>query len=116
MRARGRPWNWALVTGASAGIGAAFSHELASRRCNLVLVARRRERLNALASSLIQTYGVDVDVLPADLTRRTELAAVESRLTSCERPIDLLVNNAGGGRVGSFRAIPADDLEAEALL
>jgi uncharacterized protein len=94
MRSR-LSWERALVTGASEGIGEAFARELASRGCHLVLVARRRERLEEVASQLAES-GVEAEVLAADLTDPDALAVVERRLEADERPIDLLVNNAGG--------------------
>ncbi len=86
----------ALVTGASAGLGAAFASTLADRGVDLVLVARREDRLRALADDL----PVDVEILPADLADRHQLAAVEARLASRADPVDLLVNDAGFGMYG----------------
>ena len=100
----------ALVTGASAGIGREFALQLAQRHHDLVLVARDVERLEALAADLRRDHGVDVEVLPADLSDRVALQTVADRLADRSRPVDLLVNNAGYGLRGRFLA---NDLEAE---
>ena len=99
-----------LITGATAGIGHAFATHLARRGYDLVLVARDRERLESVAKALREEYDVDVEVLPADLTVRSELATVEARVADPSRPVDLLVNNAGFGLKDRFLV---NDVEAE---
>jgi len=92
-------WTRALVTGASSGIGDAIARRLAAEGTDLVVVARNEARLRDLAADLPE---VDVEILPADLGERAQLAAVEARLASDDNPIDLLVNNAGFGFTGDF--------------
>lgn len=86
----------ALVTGASSGIGALYAEKLAQQGYDLILVARNRERLNALASEISTRTGRAVEVLPADLADRDSLARVENQLRQ-DASITLLVNNAGIG-------------------
>lgn len=97
----------ALVTGASAGIGATYADRLARRGHDLVLVARDAARLSALAETLKAQYGVAVDVLRADLSVAADLRLVEKRLRE-DAAITLLVNNAGIGPKG---ALLADDID-----
>jgi NAD(P)-dependent dehydrogenase (short-subunit alcohol dehydrogenase family) len=80
-------WTRALVTGGSAGIGEAFARALAGEGTALVLVARRREPLGRLAEELRERHGVEVEVLPRDMTHGAALAEVEARLTDGTRPI-----------------------------
>ncbi|WP_296601569.1 SDR family oxidoreductase [Nocardioides sp.] len=102
----------ALVTGPTAGIGRSFAHQLAEQGYDLVLVARDAARLEAEAEELRATYGVLVEVLPADLTDREQLAAVEARLADPARPVDLLVNNAGFGLKRRFLDNSVEDEQA----
>lgn len=91
----------ALVTGATAGIGAAFARQLAGRGHDLVLVARDESRLESKAQQL-RSYGVQVEVLSADLADEKGCARIEQR---CAAGVDLLVNNAGLGTKGDFHEI-----------
>lgn len=99
-----------LITGASTGIGATYAERFARRGHNLVLVARDKTRLQALAERLQQAHGVNVDVLPADLTERADLAAVEARLRT-DTSIGILINNAGIAQSGGFVDQDVDTIE-----
>ncbi|PPK91951.1 hypothetical protein CLV92_11932 [Kineococcus xinjiangensis] len=87
----------ALITGATAGLGASYAAHLAAAGHDLVIVARDRNRLEETAERLRERHGVQVEVLAADLAHRADLAAVAARLGDEARPVDLLVNNAGYG-------------------
>ncbi|MHA6694719.1 SDR family NAD(P)-dependent oxidoreductase [Homoserinimonas sp. A520] len=99
----------ALITGATAGLGAEFARQLAAQRCSLVLVARDRDRLQATAAQLTEEFGVPVELLPADLVTTAGLAAVANRLADTVQPVDVLVNNAGFGLVTTFHESPIQD-------
>jgi uncharacterized protein len=91
----------AAVTGASAGIGAVFARALAARGHDLLLIARRDDRLLALADEITQAYGVQCKILTANLTLDSDIARVEEQLRAATN-LTMLVNNAGFGVVGPF--------------
>lgn len=101
---RGEAWSgkWALVTGASAGIGAALAEELAGGGTNLVLTARRKDRLEALAQRLSATYQIRTEVFPADLADPTAPERMYAFTQDKGIEVDLLINNAGFGKYGEF--------------
>ncbi|MFE6905160.1 SDR family NAD(P)-dependent oxidoreductase [Streptomyces erythrochromogenes] len=100
-----------LITGASAGLGAAFARGFAAKGCDLVLVARDKDRLDDVAGALAREYGTACEVLPADLLDAGGLAAVAERLAERARPVDILVNNAGFGLPAPFPYSPVEDEE-----
>jgi uncharacterized protein len=100
----------ALITGASTGIGATYADRFARRGYDLVLVARDHARLEAVAARLRSETGQQIDVLPADLTAREDLARVEARLRDDGR-ISLLINNAGAAHHGGFAAADVNEME-----
>lgn len=99
----------ALITGATAGLGAEFARQLAAEGCALVLVARDRARLERKAAELSGKFGIIADVLAADLLNPDGLATVEARLADTRHPVDLLVNNAAFGLVTTFHESPIED-------
>jgi NAD(P)-dependent dehydrogenase (short-subunit alcohol dehydrogenase family) len=97
-----------VITGASAGIGAALARELAGRHASLVLIARREELLREMA----ETLGTPVEVVPGDVTRRADVERVLERALSRFGRVDVWVNNAGRGITrGSVEAITPEDLD-----
>jgi short-subunit dehydrogenase len=97
---------WALITGASAGIGEAFARRLAADGYALILIGRRKERLDALATELQGKHGKPVETMAADLSQPDQVTRVAERITACEN-LALLINNAGFGLAGSFWERPA---------
>jgi len=93
---------WALVTGASSGLGVEYVRALARGGHNIVLVARNRDRLQALAEELEQDFSVATEVIAADLHVPRDVATVATRLADASRPIRVLVNNAGYGIGGDL--------------
>ncbi|RFA23612.1 SDR family NAD(P)-dependent oxidoreductase [Subtercola boreus] len=87
----------AMVTGGTSGIGAAFARALANRGDDLVIVARDQARLDETALALRTEYGVEVEIISADLADRADVVRVAARLSDATRPVGLLVNNAGFG-------------------
>lgn len=100
----------ALVTGASSGIGEAIARELASRGYSLTLVARREDRLKALASELSEQHGVTAETARADLGEADERDRLAKALEKSGRQVDILVNNAGFGVHGDFTRVAGDRL------
>lgn len=96
-----------LITGASSGIGAEFARQLASDGATLILVARRADRLEALAAELREAKGVRVEVLPADVAKPGAAAEIRDEVAKRGLTVDWLINNAGLGHHGPF--LEADD-------
>src|SRR5580692_2475838 len=101
------PWSgkWALVTGASAGIGAALAEELARGGTNLVLTARRRERLDQLAQKLTTAYKIQTKIFVADLTQADAPEEIFQFTKGQGIEVELLINNAGFGAYGEFQTV-----------
>lgn len=111
------PSSAALVTGASAGIGSEIARELARRGHNLVLVARRLDRLQALASELHSEHGIRAETLPCDLGDAAAREALRDQVTELGLDIEILINNAGFATSGAFpESDPRRELEQVRVL
>jgi hypothetical protein len=108
MSAAASPRPLALITGASAGIGAAFAKAYAARGHDLALAARRVDRLETLAAELSAAYGIEAFAVPADLAEFEAHAAVLAAVAARGRSVDVLVNNAGFSIAQSFTGVPWD--------
>lgn len=97
---------WALVTGASGGLGADFARRLAMRGCNVILVARREDQLLSLGEELTRRYGTQVEIMTMDLTAPDAPQALYDRVQDAGLSVDVLINNAGYGLYGPFMEIP----------
>jgi len=112
----------ALITGASSGLGEQFAYALARRKYNLVLTARRGNRLAAVAGKARQLGAAMVEVIEADLARRDAPAEIFGKIDALHLQVDYLVNNAGFGTSGRFDHLPLDreleeiDLNVSALV
>ncbi|MBT2793579.1 SDR family oxidoreductase [Paraburkholderia strydomiana] len=100
--------SWVLITGASSGFGEEFARQYAAQGHSLVLVARRLDRLQTLAESLRQAYGVNVLVEQVDLSDVHAIGQLHSRLRDRGLAVDILINNAGHGLQGPFLDAPLD--------
>lgn len=93
----------ALITGASSGIGAEFARQLAERGCNLILVARRADRLDQLKGELAKTSNVSIETVAIDLSNTNAPQKLHDQLKAAGKTVDLLINNAGLGLYGEFK-------------
>ena len=105
----------ALITGASSGIGAVYADRLAARGCNLILVARRADRLQALCAQLTKTYGVKAEPVVADLTSDQDVLRIETLLAT-RADVQVLVNNAGIARLAPTAQMSANDALSQIAL
>jgi len=105
----------ALVTGASSGIGAIYAERLAARGYDLILVARRADRLEALCAQVSKAHGIKAEPIVGDLTKDQDLARIETIL-STKKDLRVLVNNAGLARLASAAQMPANDVVSQIAL
>ncbi len=109
-----RPDGTCIVTGASSGIGSEIAREIAARGLGLTLVARREDRLRALADELVSAYGIRVEVITADLADEGSRSRIATQLAERGLEVDVLVNNAGFSTMGPVAA--SDPLREMAMV
>ena len=95
---KNRYGQWAVVTGASSGLGADFARQLAQKGMDIVLIARRKDRLNEVADEIMNDHNVQTKVIPVDLTLENVVDEVADSVSDLE--VGMLVNNAGFGLIG----------------
>lgn len=109
-------YQWALITGASSGIGEEYARQLAKAGTDLILVARTENKLRDQAKQLAELYGRRVEVIAADLAQAAPGAGLHQRVEALGIKVDLLINNAGFGTVGGFeKQDPAREQQEIAL-
>ncbi|MGH8280609.1 MAG: SDR family NAD(P)-dependent oxidoreductase [Gammaproteobacteria bacterium] len=96
----------ALVTGASSGLGAEFARQLGAAGCDLILVARREDRLQSLRQEVVAHHPVNIHVFPADLTKPDAPRKLYADIKAADLSVDILINNAGFGIYGAHATIP----------
>lgn len=106
----------ALITGASSGIGVEFAKQLAARGANLILVARRKDRLQSVAKEITQHHKVNVEVIVADLSEICSAEKLHKSVLRKKLSVDVLVNNAGLGTMGEFERADLSRLSEEIQL
>lgn len=105
-----------LITGASSGIGAEFARVLARKGCDLILVARREEKLRALADEFIAKYSIQAHVIARDLAQEWAARDLEHEINERGLRVDILINNAGFATQGDFETTDAELLHAQVML
>ena len=94
----------AIITGASSGLGLEFATELAKKKINLILIARRKEKLKQICLNLEKTYGITATYFPTDLSKNDEIISLFQEIPK-NTPVDILVNCAGFGTLGNFSSV-----------
>ena len=102
----------ALVTGASSGIGESITRQLAEKHCNLILVARREDKLNALKHELEAQYDITVTTIGHDLATLEAGKSLHKKTQALGLDVDILINNAGYAKHGAFHLTPLDTHDA----
>lgn len=101
---------WAIVTGASSGIGKEFAYQLAQQGLNLILLARSTDKLQNISNTLSQEHGIEVKIMSVDLSQPLPLDNLNQLTYGLD--VGLLISNAGNGRMGAFNQFPIESLES----